>query len=167
METKMQPRSKPITFSLFCLLGIVLFTLTATSISYCSEWTLSKRTSIKRAVINNKNHGSLQIQHRQGEGIYIFFYIRNKKVSFRNNLPLYQVDDGKVHHLDNVSELYTGKKRWIKWLLTDDIKNFGSDLNEIINGKKLYFQYYLPDKTIKEAVFELQGAKTAVNEIVR
>ena len=158
----MQPKITHNIFSFICLLVVVFFTLTFPNTASCSEWTLFKRASIK-----SKNHGSLQIEHREGKGIYIFFYMHNKEVSFKNNLPLYQVDDGKVHHLDKMPKLTTGKNRWVRWRFTDDIKKISPELKEIINGKKLYFQYHLPDNTIKEAVFELQGAKDAVNEIVR
>jgi len=96
-----------------------------------------------------------------------FFSINNNKISFKNNLPLYKVDNGMVHNLEEMPELATGKRHWVRWCLSENNKKYSSELNEIMNGKKLYFQYRQPDNIIKEIVFNLRGVKEVINEIAR
>jgi hypothetical protein len=86
-------------------------------------------------------------------------------VSLKIRPPRYQIDQGKIHDLKDEKSLKTAKTYWIRFRLAQDNEYRDSKLLELLQGKKLVFQYYPADKIIKEAVFNLEGIKEAVQTI--
>lgn len=122
----------------------------------------------KMAEVRNENGHKLRIDRNiNGEIRGWLILKRNIKGVFESRLPLYQIDDNKVHDLEEIKNKVRIKKdRWIWWPISDKNEPISSDLRELMNGKRATFQYYLPDGTIYETTFLLNGAKKAIEEIL-
>ena len=79
------------------------------------------------------------------------------------------MDSNKTHSLKSARNVVTDEKknRWIRWQIHDGKGETNDALLELMNGKELVFQYYLPGGVIKESIFSLKGAKEAIEEILR
>lgn len=124
----------------------------------------------KKAEVRSANGHRLRIDRYQKGEIRGWFILKSRIPSaFESRLPLYQIDDNEVHDLEEIKDKIgiNGKKdHWIRWTISDKNEPISSDLMELMNGKRATFQYYLPDGTIKETTFSLEGAKEAIRELL-
>jgi len=89
---------------------------------------------------------------------------------FGSKLPVYQVDDNKVREIPPAIEgtiMDPEKKRWIAWKISATNQDPDQELMEIMAGREITFQYYMPDGAIYETTFSLEGAKKAIEEVIR
>ena len=135
-----------------------------------SEPTSADWIVYKQAEVQSENGHTLRIDRNQkGEVRGLFILKRKIPGVFESRLPLYQIDDNKVHDLEEIKNkirINDKKDHWIRWTISDKNEPISSDLLEFINGKIATFQYYLPDGTIYEANFKLKGAKKAIEEVL-
>jgi hypothetical protein len=68
-------------------------------------------------------------------------------------------------HKKQNGEVKTDTNNWLRWQIQDGKKLLNGEFLEIIEGKQLIIQYYLPDGSIKETNFYLEGIKAAISEI--
>jgi len=128
-----------------------------------ANWKVEKRATARG---NNKNH--LQIDQKPNGSVQILLVLRSEeKGAFDSQLPLYKVDENKVHDFKTVKIIKIRTNRWIRWEIWDGNGKPSKELLELMNGKQVVFQYYLSDGTIKEMVFPLKGAKEAIEEVIR
>ncbi len=139
-------------------LSVLMLLLPATS--KAAGWDTYQRVSIV-----NENKDTLYIENYSNKNLYIRLFVHNRKVSLKYRPPRYQVDQGKIHDLKDEKSLKTAKNRWIRFRLAQDNEYRDSKFLELLQGRKLVFQYYPADKIIKEAVFNLEGIKEAVQTI--
>ncbi len=148
---------------LLVMLCVLCFTATA-----FPDWRIYKKADLR-----DKKKNTLRIDRTAGgkvETVHVWFLLRKKKSGvFSSKTPLYQVDDGPVHDLASVHGRMTDKKaeRWIRWQIWDGKGAVPPDLLEIMNGKSFVFQYYLSSGEIKETTFLLDGAKEAIEEVLK
>jgi hypothetical protein len=124
----------------------------------------------KKAEVRSENGHKLRIDRYQKGEIRGWLVLKRKIPGvFESRLPLYQIDDNKVHDLEEIKNkisINDNKDRWIRWAISDKNEPISSDLLEFMNGKLATFQYYLPDGTIYEATFKLKGAKKAIEAVL-
>ena len=129
------------------------------------KWAIYKRTQI-----TNEDKNTLRFDHSTGGPVRVWLILRPKETgAFDSKLPLYQVDNNKINEVASSDGIRTNKEKdyWILWHIFNGKGALNRDLFEFINGKEVTFQYYLPDGTIKETTFNLDGAKEAINEILK
>jgi len=88
---------------------------------------------------------------------------------FGSKLPVYQIDDNIVREIPSVKDgtfMDPEKKRWIAWRISGTNHNHSEELMEIMTGREITFQYYMPDGAIYETTFSLKGAKEAIEEVL-
>ena len=97
------------------------------------------------------------------------WFILGKRVPgvFRRQFVLYQVDQNPVRDLNEVKGTTANKEAdsWLIWPISNSLGSPSESLREIIDGKEITFQYYLPDGMIKETTFDLEGLKQAIKEL--
>ncbi len=123
----------------------------------------------KSAKLRNKEQNTLKIDRVEGHKALAWLLLKRKNArAFASGTPLYQVDDGPVHDLASMPAWRTDPeaKRWIRWEIWNGKGTFSPLLLELMNGKRVVFQYYLPDGEIVETAFSLEGAKEAITEAV-
>jgi hypothetical protein len=96
-----------------------------------------------------------------------FILARKAPGVFQNRFALYQVDNNPVRDLNEVKGTAANKNadQWLIWPISNSLDSPSKLLLEIINGKEITFQYYLPDGMIKESKFKLEGIKQAIEEL--
>jgi len=129
-----------------------------------ADWTIYKQTEV-RSIEKHR----LRFDHDLGGPVRAWLILKSKKSGvFESKLPLYQVDDNEVHDLQLIEKgRRVNKDRWVLWEIYGGKGPLSDALLEFMNGKEVTFQYYLPDGTIKETTFNLEGAKEAINEILK
>ncbi len=140
----------------------ILITILYYSSAY-ADWNIIRYVETK-----NKDKHKLKIEINEDGQFYASFILKRRiKNVFKSKLPLYQVDENKVHNIQEIKNKIVDKKRIIKWLVAGVNGNSSELLYEILNGKSVVFQYYIPDGTIKETVFLLEGIHEAINAIAK
>lgn len=124
----------------------------------------------KKAELRSKDKNILRIDRSSNGPVRAQFILRPKVTgAFESKLPIYQVDNNMIHDLQSAKNMKTDKKKnyWILWEIYDGKGDINDDLLELMNGKEVVFQYYLPGGMIKESIFSLKGAKEAIGEVLR
>ncbi len=130
-------------------------------------------SAYKKAKVLNKEKNILRIERFfYGEGGNVIARIllgKKKKDAFASKLPIYQVDDGPIRELASARKIKTNKDAdwWISWEIWNGKGATSHALLELMNGKSVVFQYYLPGGEIKETTFSLEGAKEAIEEAIK
>jgi len=154
--------------SLFCVtisllsIGIYLVFMLFPVISSAANW---KSYLYKRVSITNQTKDTIYLENLNNSGLFIRLFVHNRKVSLKLKPPLYQVDQGEIHNLKNEKTLKTAKVYWLRFRLAKNKDDHNLKLSEILNGKRLVFQYYPAKDVMKEAVFDLEGIKDAVQTL--
>ena len=144
---------------------VIVFSILCVASLTASQWTIYRRADLR-----NKDGHNLRFDSNRGGAVQAWLILgRIVNGVFASKLPLYQVDDKGVHDLQVASKILTDKEkqRWIRWEISKDGAPVSKALSEFMNGKQVVFQFYQPDGTIKETTFLLEGAKAAINEILR
>ena len=127
------------------------------------EWTVYKRIEQ-----SSKEGHLLRFDTGAKDTIRAWFILKNSRTDvFKTKLALYQIDENEVHDLKLIKAKRINKNRWIRWNISDDKRGGDLDLLEFMNGKEVIFQYYLPDGTIKETTFNLEGARKAIEGVLK
>ena len=123
----------------------------------------------KSATTRNSEKHILGIEKLHTGKIRAFFQLdKNAAVQFSMKLPLYQIDNNEVHALQSIQSdrLIIGENdNRVRWLIYSGEGPLSDTLLEFMNGKEAVFQYYLPDGTIKETIFDLEGAREAIETL--
>jgi hypothetical protein len=144
---------------------IIFFFILSFSVSASAEWKV-----IKRAQIKNKDKNLLRFERISEGPVRVWLIMKSMEAAIsESKMPIYQVDNKNIHDLTYADDLYMdkGKNKWIRWLISDDKNIPSDDLQEIMNGTFIVFQFYLPDGKIKETIFNLKGAKDAIDELFK
>jgi hypothetical protein len=142
---------------------VIILLIQSFFISANAEWTIYKRIQQR-----SKEGHVLKIDTDTNNIIWAWFILKKKTAGvFKSKLPLYQVDNNDVHDFQLIKNKKVKEDRWIRWMISNSKSAPGSDLLELMNGKEATFQYYLPDGTIKETAFDLDGAREAIEEILK
>lgn len=142
---------------------VIILLIQSFFISANAEWTIYKRIQQR-----SKEGHILRLDTVSESTIQAWFILKKKTAGvFKSKLPLYQVDQNTVHDLQLVKNKKVEKDRWVQWIISDRKGIHGPDLLEFMNGTEVTFQYYLPDGTIKETAFDLDGAREAIEEILK
>ena len=147
--------------SFFCI-GIILFFISLPVVSSATDW---KSYLYKRVSITNQTKDVIYLENLNNTGLFIRFLVHNRKVSLKLKPPLYQVDQGEVYNLKNEKTLKTAKTHWLRFRIAQNKDDHNSKFTELLNGKRLVFQYYPSKDVMKEAVFDLEGIKEAVQTL--
>ncbi len=145
------------------VLCVFLFASTA-----FAGWRIHKITDLE-----NKEKITLRIDsifNGENGDVRMWFILAEKVKEGRLlRFPRYRVDRGPVHDLDLVpgARANHGADLWIRWRIWDCEGAISPELLEFMNGKSVVFQYYLPDGEIRETTFSLEGAKEAIQEVIR
>lgn len=144
-----------------CFWSILLFSLPASA-----NWKVSKK-----AVVNNQEKNVMIIERMPNGRVLAKFVLQNEiKDLFKFKLPIYKVDNNKIRDFKTAKNLIISEKTnqisWILWEIFDGKGPPNKELLEIMMGKNLILQYYIPDGAIKETSFELKGAFEAISEIL-
>ena len=129
-------------------------------------WWIYKSTGI----VNKEGHGFQIEKITDGTIRAVFTIVRELPEVLDKKLPLYQVDDNKVHDLSLKADLRVldpKKGDRIRWRISAPGKPLSPDLLEIMNGREITFQFYPPDGSIEETTFSLEGAREKIEEILR
>ena len=124
----------------------------------------------KRAAIRSQDKNILRIDRQSGSPVRAWFFLRHKAAgAFESKFPLYRVDNHEVRDLESAKDVRTDKKKnyWVRWHIYDGKGDINDDLRELMNGKEMIIQYYLPGGVIKESIFPLKGAREAIEEVLR
>lgn len=128
-------------------------------------WTVQKQ-----AEMTNVEKRTFRISKTGNDVVRAWFILGGElREAFSGKLPVYRVDGNRVR---NLSEYQSGfvtdreKSRWISWVLSRSVVNYSDELQEIIVGSEIVFQYYMPDGAIYETTFSLEGAKEAIEEVL-
>jgi hypothetical protein len=142
---------------------VAILLLLSSLISANAEWTIYKRIGQR-----SKDGHFLRIDTGSNSTIRASFILKKPTASvFKSKLPLYQVDNNDVHDLQLTKIISLKDDQWISWVISDGKGKPSPDLIELMNGKDVTFQFYLPDGTIKETTFNLEGAREAIEEILK
>jgi hypothetical protein len=142
---------------------VVISLILSTSISASAEWNI-----YKKAEQRNKEGNLIRFDIGPQKTIRVWLILKRKTVgAFKSKLPLYQVDNNDIHDLQLTQQKTIKEDKWIGWIISDKTGNFSPDLLELMNGKEVTFQYYLPDGMIKETTFSLEGIREAIEEILK
>jgi phosphoribosylformylglycinamidine (FGAM) synthase-like amidotransferase family enzyme len=142
---------------------IVITSILLFCVSADATWSIYKR--IQKS---SEDGHILRLDLGSKKPIRAWFILRKEtENAFKSKLPLYQVDNNDVHDLQQKKNRKVKEDRWIRWVISDGNGKTSPDLMELMNGKELTFQYYLPDGTIKETTFSLEGAKEAIEGILK
>jgi hypothetical protein len=125
---------------------------------------------IKHAEVRNAEKYLFRVTIGGGGVIWGWLHLpKDIPGAFSFKLPIYQVDDNKVREIPSNKQgtlMDKQKKRWIRWKFSGTIQKPGEELMEIMTGKELTIQYYMPDGAIYETTFLLTGAKEAIEEVL-
>ncbi len=142
---------------------MVFFLLCLMQGAALADWQIYKQVSLR----SQEKH-VLRLDTSNGRNIRAWFILRRKnKNVFADRLPTYRVDDNCIHEIRKGKQfkgLKIRKGRWIRWAISQGERP-SKDLVELMNGKELVIQYYRSDGKIMEAVFNLGGARQAVEEL--
>ena len=128
-----------------------------------AQWTAYKRIENK-----NKQGHVLRFDTGTRNTLDAWFILKKETPgAFKSKLPLYKVDNNDVHDLKLAEKKQISENRWIKWQISSNNNPPSGELLEIMNGKEIVFQYYLPDGTIKETNFSLEDAREAIVELLK
>ena len=97
-----------------------------------------------------------------------FILARKIPGAFQKRFALYQVDNNPVRDLNEVKGTAADKNgdHSLRWPISNSLDPPSESLREIVEGKEITFQYYLPDGMIKETTFQLEGIQQAIKELV-
>lgn len=152
-------------FNFMRLLAATILLLLCFVVPATADW-----ATYKSAQVRSKDKNILRIDRSSNGPVRAQFTLRPKVTgAFESKLPIYQVDNNKIHDLQSAKNMKTDKKKnyWILWQIYDGKGDINDDLLELMNGKEVVFQYYLPGGMIKESIFSLKGAKEAIGEVLR
>ncbi len=149
---------------LFIVLFLLIISLLFVPSNYAS-WDIYKRVSLR-----NKAGHRLVFECNKSKYIRVWLKLNTQKeenVVF-NKLPVYRVDNYDIHKIGK--EKYEKKIKilvghYISWIISNRERP-SKELREFMNGREVVFQYYRDDGKIMEAVFPLDGAKEAIEEIL-
>jgi hypothetical protein len=128
-----------------------------------AEWLI-----YKRAQYRNSDNIHLHFDSLENQWIRIrLIFPEGVEGATPERPPLYQIDANEVHDLKENIEIRfdKNKHRWLDWIIHKGEKPYSEELQEFLLGKKVIFQYYLPDGMIKETTFKLDGLKGTIEEI--
>ena len=150
-------------YSLFKLVVVVLLVF-CFAVPAVAGWKLYKSASIQ-----SKAQDTLRFDKDSVGRIRAWFILRRKtKGVFVSKLPLYKVDNDSVCDLEGKKKnIEVRKGRWIRWKIQDGKDSPDASLLEFMNGKSVVFQYYMPDGEIRETTFSLEGAREAIEELLK
>ena len=151
-----------ITDRLYWQLVIILLILTM-FVSANADWSIYKKIEHR-----SKEGHIFRIDINYRRTIQAWLILKKTTAGvFETKMPLYRVDTNDVHDLRLIKNISTDKDRWIAWVISVGKGKPSPDLIELMNGREVTFQYYLPDGTIKETTFDLKGAREAIEEILK
>jgi len=146
-------------------LFVIVFALLCLAQSASAEWKVRKTAEVR-----NEDNYLFRVTMDDNGVIRAWMHLpKDMPGAFASKLPVYQVDDNKVREIPPVKEgtfMDREKKSWIAWKISARNQNPGQELKEIMTGREITFQYYMPDGAIYEATFSLKGAKEAIGELL-
>jgi hypothetical protein len=117
-------------------------------------------------ILSSENH-RLVFSRRMDGPIYVSFqFVRAIEGAHTVRLPVYRVDDNERHDLELIDNVEVKENKWVKWIVFDGKGKPNEDILDFKDGQEVVFQYYMPDGTINEVTFLLNGAKQAVSEFL-
>ena len=141
----------------------ILIFLCFVTCAYADNW-----TTYKKAEIRSKEKNIFRIDCVSNSSVRAWLILRNAPEGvFKSKLPIYQIDKNEIHNLEQKKKKKVNEDRWIRWIISERKGMPESDLLEFMNGNEVTFQYYLPDGSIKESTFSLEGAREAIQEILK
>lgn len=153
------------------MLKIFRFVLMIVSLICICSQAFAGWTFYKSANARSKDNHIFRIDKTHSSKVRAWFILNRKTPSaFTSKLPLFQVDGNKIHDLQLIKKgrsVNKDKDKWVLWEIYSGKGSLSDELLEFMNGKEVTFQYYLPDGTIKEATFNLEGAREAISEILK
>ena len=149
-------------YSLFKLVVVVLLVF-CFAVPAVAGWRVYKSASIQ-----SKEKSTLRFEkYSEGPIRACFILNRKRKGAFASKLPLYKVDNDSVCDLEGKKNSKVKEGRWIRWEIDDGKGLPDVALLEFMNGKSVVFQYYMPDGRIMEETFSLEGAREAIEELLK
>jgi len=144
-------------------IGIIVLIICCFVTPSLAGWSVYKRVQVK-----SKEKHTLRFDKHSGGAVRIWFILRHeRKGVFATGLILYKVNDHPVRGVKGARKIKVSKDRWLSWEIDDGQGKPDEGLLEFMDGDSVVFQYYLPDGEIKETIFSLEGAREAIEELLK
>ena len=144
-----------------CFLAWYAADLWALQSGEAGEWRF-----FRRAFLKNESGHQLRLDTYGDHQLRIWLILKGKEPGvFSNKLPIFKIDQGPVYQVKSFEEknIRIREDRWLHFQGADENKEFAKILNELKFGEQVVFQYYPPDGSIREAVFELSGIESVID----